>query len=54
MIDGDSLPTLDAARVRLRWLTADDVDALFAILSDERMMRYWSSTARPLAAVLMS
>ena len=45
MIDGDSLPTLDAARVRLRWLTADDVDALFAIFSDERMMRYWSSTA---------
>jgi len=45
MIGGDSLPTLDAPRVRLRWLKADDVDALFAIFSDEQMMRYWSSTA---------
>jgi len=45
MIDGDSLPTLEAPRVRLRWLTHRDVDALFAIFSDEQMMRYWSSTA---------
>jgi RimJ/RimL family protein N-acetyltransferase len=45
MIDGDALPTIDAPRVRLRWLTAEDVDGLFAIFSDERMMRYWSSTA---------
>lgn len=45
MIDGDALPTLDATRVRLRWLTGRDVDALFAVFSDERMMRYWSSTA---------
>ena len=29
--------------MRLRWLAADDVDGLFAIFSDERMMRYWSS-----------
>jgi len=45
MIGGDSLPTLDAPRVRLRWLEANDVDGLFAIFSDEQMMRYWSSTA---------
>ncbi len=45
MIDGDALPTLEAPRVRLRWLTDGDVDALFAIFSDEAMMRYWSSTA---------
>lgn len=44
MIDGDALPTLEAPRIRLRWLTGDDVDALFAIFSDEQMMRYWSST----------
>ncbi|HEU5467918.1 MAG TPA: GNAT family N-acetyltransferase [Steroidobacteraceae bacterium] len=43
MIEGDALPALDAGRVRLRWLTAGDVDALFAIFSDEQMMRYWSS-----------
>ncbi len=45
MIDGDALPTLDAPRVRLRWLTAADVDALFDIYSDAAMMRYWSSPA---------
>ncbi len=44
MIDGDVLPTIDAPRVRLRWLTAHDVDALHGIFSDELMMRYWSST----------
>jgi len=56
MIDGDSLPTLDAPRVRLRWLKENDVDALFAIFSDERMMRYWSSPAmqqRPEAEELL-
>lgn len=45
MIDGDALPALEAPRVRLRWLTERDVDALFAIFSDEVMMRYWSTTA---------
>lgn len=45
MIDGDSLPTLDAPRVRLRWLTAEDVDCVFAIFSDPKMMRYWSTPA---------
>jgi RimJ/RimL family protein N-acetyltransferase len=45
MIDGEALPTLDAPRVRLRWLAADDVDALFDIFSDGTMMRYWSSPA---------
>jgi RimJ/RimL family protein N-acetyltransferase len=43
MIGGDSLPTLDAPRIRLRWLTASDVDGLFAVFSDPRMMRYWST-----------
>jgi RimJ/RimL family protein N-acetyltransferase len=45
MIDGNSLPTLEAPRVRLRWLTAEDVDGLFAIFSDLEMMRFWSSPA---------
>jgi RimJ/RimL family protein N-acetyltransferase len=43
VIDGDSLPTLDAPRIRLRWLSARDVDALFAVFSDPQMMRYWST-----------
>jgi RimJ/RimL family protein N-acetyltransferase len=45
LIEGDTLPTLDAPRVRLRWLTDADVDALFAIFSDREMMRYWSTPA---------
>jgi [ribosomal protein S5]-alanine N-acetyltransferase len=45
MIDADALPTLDTPRMRLRWLTERDVDALFAIFSDAAMMRYWSTVA---------
>jgi RimJ/RimL family protein N-acetyltransferase len=45
MIDGESLPMLDAPRVRLRQLMEADVDGLFAVFSDEAMMRYWSSPA---------
>jgi RimJ/RimL family protein N-acetyltransferase len=45
MIDGESLPTIDAQRVRLRWLTARDVEAVFAVFSDPRMMRFWSTPA---------
>jgi RimJ/RimL family protein N-acetyltransferase len=43
MIDGDGLPTIDAPRLRLRQLAEADVDDLFGIFSDEKMMRYWSS-----------
>lgn len=43
MIEGGSLPEIGAARVRLRGLAEADVDALFAIFSDEEMMRYWST-----------
>jgi [ribosomal protein S5]-alanine N-acetyltransferase len=43
MIDPDRLPTLSAPRVVLRWLTADDVDALFSIFSNPEVMRYWST-----------
>lgn len=45
MIDAEQLPTIEAPRVRLRWLTGQDVDALYAIFSDPRMMRYWSTPA---------
>lgn len=43
MIEGKELPTIDAPRVRLRWLTERDVDALFAIFSDPVMMRFWAT-----------
>lgn len=45
MIDGEQLPTIDAPRVRLRWLTEQDADALYEVFSDRRMMRYWSTPA---------
>jgi RimJ/RimL family protein N-acetyltransferase len=35
-------PTLESARLRLRAYRADDVDAIFRLYSDPRVMRYWS------------
>ncbi len=45
MIDGDALPTLAGTRLRLRWLTPGDVDALFEVFGDPEVVRYWSSPA---------
>jgi RimJ/RimL family protein N-acetyltransferase len=42
MIDSEILPTLKGERIRLRWLTERDVDALFSIFSDPKVMKYWS------------
>src|ERR1700754_3794004 len=39
------MPVLAGPRVRLRALRADDADALFAVHSDARVMRYWSHPA---------
>ena len=44
MLDSENLPTINGGRIRLRRLTADDVDSLFSIFSDPEVMRYWSST----------
>lgn len=44
---GDRLPTLDAGRVRLRWLTDADVPALFAIFGDPEVTRYFGFAALP-------
>jgi RimJ/RimL family protein N-acetyltransferase len=35
---------LEAERLRLRWLTTGDVDAMFSVFSDPDVMRYWSTT----------
>jgi len=40
-----SIPELAGARVRLRALATRDADALFALHSDERVMKYWSFPA---------
>jgi [ribosomal protein S5]-alanine N-acetyltransferase len=47
--DADRLPTLDTARLRLRWLTPDDAPALLAVFGDPVVCRYWSRP--PLAAL---
>ena len=43
MLTGDRLPTLETARLRLRWLDEADAPALFTIFSDADVCRYWSS-----------
>jgi len=44
---GHCLPTLEAGRVRLRWLTNVDIPALFAIFGDPEVTRYWGFAALP-------
>ena len=39
----DELPTLAAERIALRMLRPDDADDVYAVFSDPRVMRYWSS-----------
>jgi len=41
-IPTDRLPSLHAGRLRLRWLTEDDVDALFTVFADPAVTRFWS------------
>lgn len=45
--DADRLPTITTERLRLRWLTPEDVPALFAIFGDPAVCRYWSRPALP-------
>ncbi len=40
-----AIPVLTGSRVRLRALSATDADELFALHSDQRVMRYWSFPA---------
>jgi RimJ/RimL family protein N-acetyltransferase len=39
----DRLPTIDADRIRLRWISEEDTDAFYAIYSNPEVMRYWST-----------
>ena len=43
MMDWEQLPTIAAQRVSLRWITDDDVDALYTVFSHPEVMRYWST-----------
>jgi len=38
----DGVPVLEMPRLRLRPYRVDDADAMFALYSDPRVMRYWS------------
>lgn len=40
--DAVRLPTVPGRRVELRWITTDDIPALFAIFGDAEVCRYWS------------
>ena len=42
-MDWTSLPTINASRVSLRWISEEDVDALYRIFSHAEVMRYWST-----------
>jgi RimJ/RimL family protein N-acetyltransferase len=44
---GAILPSLRSERLLLRWLTGDDVPALFAIFSDDEVTRYWGRSTLP-------
>ncbi|HEV7473902.1 MAG TPA: GNAT family N-acetyltransferase [Pyrinomonadaceae bacterium] len=46
-MDWQQLPTLNTARLTLRWITADDVDDFYAIYSNPEVMRYWSTPPLP-------
>ena len=53
----DSLPSLETKRMRLRWLTDADVDALYRIFSHPQVVRYWGAPAladRDAAAALLA
>jgi len=42
-MDWKFLPTIYTTRVSLRWITEDDIDALYRIFSHPEVMRYWST-----------
>jgi len=42
-MDWTRLPTLMTPRLRLRWITNEDVEALFNVFSNAEVMRYWST-----------
>jgi RimJ/RimL family protein N-acetyltransferase len=39
----ERLPTIDADRIRLRWISEEDTDAFYSIYSNPEVMRYWST-----------
>ena len=55
-MDQETLPTINATRVCLRSMSQTDIDPLFAVFSDPRVTRYWSTpplTDREAAVTLL-
>lgn len=46
-MDSNSLPIITTPRLVLRWISEDDVDALYEVFSHPQVMRYWSSGPLP-------
>lgn len=42
-MDWTQFPTIEADRIALRWVTDEDVDALYRIFSNVEVMRYWAT-----------
>jgi RimJ/RimL family protein N-acetyltransferase len=42
-----TFPTITTSRLRLRWISTDDVDSLFRIFGNPEVMRYWSTPPLP-------
>lgn len=41
-MNSETLPIIITPRLRLRWISEDDIDALYNVFSDPQVMRYWS------------
>lgn len=46
-MNSKTLPLIATPRLTLRWISEADVDSLFEIFSDPRVMRYWSTGPLP-------
>ncbi|HEX7334950.1 MAG TPA: GNAT family N-acetyltransferase [Pyrinomonadaceae bacterium] len=46
-MNSETLPIITTPRVVLRWISEDDIDSVYEIFSDPRVMRYWSTVPLP-------
>ena len=42
-MNSDTLPVITSSRVVLRWISEDDIDGLYEVFGDPKVMRYWST-----------
>ena len=46
-MNSETLPIITTPRIVLRWISEADIDSLYEIFSDPRVMRYWSTVPLP-------